>query len=141
MKRLSLIVLIVGAALALAACFQKTDGPDMANRSYTRVSQYEAQEMMATETGYIILDVRTQREYDSGHIPGAICIPVDQIKAEQPAELPDLDQRIFIYCRSGNRSQQAANKLFDMGYTGIVEFGGINSWTGPVVTTEEESAS
>lgn len=82
----------------------------------------------------IILDVRTQEEYDSGHIPGAICIPNESIGTEQPEELPDLRQVILIYCRSGNRSKQAAQKLFDMGYTNVYEFGGIIDWTGEVVT-------
>ena len=109
------------------------DGEDMV-RSYTQISQDEAKQMMEQDGTQIIVDVRTQEEYDSGHIPGAICIPNESIGAEQPEELPDLDQVILIYCRSGNRSKQAAQKLFDIGYTNIYEFGGINDWTGEVVT-------
>ncbi|MBQ9959558.1 MAG: rhodanese-like domain-containing protein, partial [Oscillospiraceae bacterium] len=68
------------------------------------------------------------------HIPGAICLPNELIGTQPPAELPDKAQLILVYCRSGNRSKQAAQKLFDMGYTNIVEFGGINSWPGEIVS-------
>ena len=90
--------------------------------------------MMEQDGTQIIVDVRTQEEFDSGHIPNAICIPNENIGTEQPEELPDLDQVILIYCRSGNRSKQAAQKLADMGYTNVYEFGGIIDWTGEVVT-------
>ena len=108
------------------------DGEDMV-RSYTQISQEEAKEMMAKEDGHIVVDVRRQDEYDAGHIPGAILIPNESISTEPPAELPDLDQIIMIYCRSGRRSKEAAQKLADMGYTKIYEFGGILDWTGEVV--------
>ena len=90
--------------------------------------------MMQSESGYIIVDVRRQNEFDTGHIPGAICIPNESINGTRPAELPDLDQLILVYCRSGRRSKQAAEKLANMGYTNVVEFGGINTWPGEVVT-------
>ena len=80
--------------------------------------------------------MRRQDEYDSGHIPGAICIPNESIADSQPEELPDLDQVILIYCRSGNRSKQAAEKLCRIGYTNLYEFGGILDWTGEIVTEE-----
>lgn len=102
---------------------------------YTQISQDEAMEMMAADDGHVILDVRRLDEFDAGHIPGAICIPNESIGSEQPAELPDLDQVILIYCRSGNRSKQAAQKLADLGYTNIYEFGGILTWTGEVTTS------
>ena len=123
------------ALLILTGCTltQGMDGDDMEN-SYRQISQEEAKEMMTRDDGHVIVDVRRQDEYDAGHIPGAILIPNESITAERPAELPDLDQIILIYCRSGNRSKQAAQKLFDMGYTNIYEFGGINTWTGEVVT-------
>ena len=89
---------------------------------------------MAKDDRHIVVDVRRQDEYDAGHIPGAILIPNESIGTERPKELPDLDQIILIYCRSGNRSKQAAQKLFDIGYTNIYEFGGINTWTGEIVT-------
>ena len=109
------------------------DGDGMEN-SYRQISQDEAKTMMARDDGHVIVDVRRQDEYDAGHIPGAVLIPNESIGTERPAALPDIDQIILIYCRSGNRSKQAAQKLFDMGYTHIYEFGGINTWTGEVVT-------
>lgn len=129
--------------LLLTACSsggQVMDGEDMV-RSYTQISQDEAKQMMEQDGTQIIVDVRTQEEYDSGHIPGAICIQNESIGTEQPKELPDLDQVILIYCRSGNRSKQAAHKLFDMSYTNIYEFGGIIDWTGEVVTETLEADS
>ena len=138
---LATVVLIAFVALfALAGCVQKLDGGDM-ERSYTQISQEQAKEMMAKDDGHVVVDVRRQDEYDAGHIPGAILIPNESIGSQQPAELPDLDQIILIYCRSGNRSKQAAQKLFDMGYTNVYEFGGIIDWTGDVVTGESSTAS
>ena len=123
--------------LLLTACSsgaQVMDGDGMV-RSYTQISQDEAKEMMEQEDGHVIVDVRRPDEFAAGHIPGAICIPNETIESEQPEELTDLDQVILIYCcRSGNRSKQAAQKLFDMGYTNVYEFGGINDWTGEVIT-------
>ena len=120
------------------------DGDGMTG-SYTQISQEQAKQMMEQDDGHIIVDVRRQDEYDAGHIPGAILIPNESIGTEHPEELPDLDQIILIYCRSGNRSKQAAQKLFDMGYTNIYEFGGIIDWTGEIVTedtaTEDSSES
>ena len=135
-KRRSIFIIMAALLLLLTSCSsagQVMDGEDMV-RSYTQISQDEAKQMMEQDGTQIIVDVRTQEEYDSGHIPGAICIPNESIGTEQPKELPDLDQVILIYCRSGNRSKQAAQKLFDMGYTNVYEFGGINDWTGEVVT-------
>lgn len=102
--------------------------------NYQQITQEKAKEMMQADDGHIIVDVRRQDEYDSGHIPGAILIPNESIGTEQPKELPDLDQVILIYCRSGRRSKEASQKLADMGYTNIYEFGGIIDWIGEVVT-------
>ena len=101
--------------------------------TYRQVNTQEAVDLMDGETDYIILDVRTQAEYDQGHIPGAICVPNETIGTGDIPQLPDKEQLILVYCRSGNRSQQAARKLADSGYTNIVEFGGILSWTGETV--------
>jgi len=134
-------LIIVAVVLLLTACssgIQATDGEDMV-RSYTQISQDEARKMMEQDDGHVIVDVRRPDEFAAGHIPGAICIPNENIGSEQPEELPDLDQVILIYCRSGNRSKKAAQKLFDMGYTNIYEFGGINDWTGEVVTETSEA--
>ena len=106
---------------------------ESAEQSYTQIDQKTAKAMMEKDDGHIIVDVRRQDEYDEGHIPGAILIPNESIGAEPPKELPDLDQIILIYCRSGNRSKQASEKLAAMGYTNIYEFGGINTWDGDIV--------
>jgi len=111
--------------------FENDKGDDII---YKQISAEEAKNIMDSGEKHIILDVREQNEYDAGHIPGAILIPNESIGTERPAELPDLDQVILVYCRSGNRSKQAAQKLFDMGYTNVYEFGGIIDWTGDVVT-------
>ena len=100
---------------------------------YTQITQETAREMMSRDDGHIIVDVRRQDEYESGHIPGAVNIPNESIGSAKPEELPDLDQIILVYCRSGNRSKQAAQKLFDIGYTNVYEFGGIMTWTGEIV--------
>ena len=134
MKRRAFLWIVV-TLLLLTGCAsggQVMDGDGMV-RSYTQISQEQAKEMMAQDDGHIVVDVRRQDEYDAGHIPGAVLIPNEDIDAKPPAELPDLNQVILIYCRSGNRSKQAAQKLFDMGYTNIYEFGGINTWTGEIV--------
>ncbi len=102
--------------------------------TYRQITMEEAVTMMQEESGYIILDVRTAEEYSEKHIPGAINIPNETIGADDIPELPDKDQLILIYCRSGNRSKQAADKLVKLGYTNIVEFGGINDWTGETVS-------
>lgn len=98
--------------------------------TYRQITMDEAVAMMETEENYIILDVRTLEEFKEKRIPGAICIPNETIDTKEPTALPDKEQLIMVYCRSGNRSKQAAQKLADMGYTNIVEFGGINDWTG-----------
>ncbi len=116
---------------------QIMDGDGMVN-SYSQISQEAAKEMMKANDGHVIVDVRRQDEYDEGHIPGAICIPNESIGNTQPAELPDLNQVILVYCRSGRRSKEASQKLFDMGYTNVYEFGGIIDWTGEVVKESEQ---
>ena len=90
--------------------------------------------MMEAESGYIILDVRTAAEFAEKHIPGALNIPNETIGTEEIPELPNKEQLILVYCRSGNRSKQASEKLVALGYTNIVEFGGINDWPGETVT-------
>ena len=126
MKKLLSVFL---AAILLAGC----SAPKQA-ASYRQISMDEAITMMEEESGYIILDVRTPEEFADKHIPGAVNIPNETITAEEIPELPDKDQLILVYCRSGNRSKQASEKLADMGYTNVVEFGGINSWPGETVS-------
>lgn len=98
--------------------------------SYRQITMDEAITVMKESHGYIILDVRTPAEFAEKHIPGAINVPNETIGSEQIPELPDKDQLILVYCRSGNRSKQASEKLAALGYTNIVEFGGINDWPG-----------
>ena len=126
------IVLIAGAALLLllAGC----GAGEKSGGGYRQISMEEAAAMLEQETDYILLDVRTQAEYAQGHIPGAICVPNETIGDQEIPELPDKEQLILVYCRSGNRSKQASEKLVKLGYTNIVEFGGILSWTGETVS-------
>ena len=119
------------ALLLLAGC-----GAQSEESTYRQVNAEEADSMMEEESGYIILDVRTAQEYSEKHIPGAINIPNETIGTEDIPELPDKEQLILVYCRSGNRSKQASEKLVKLGYTNIVEFGGINDWTGETVSGE-----
>ena len=137
--KIARVILITALFIGLTGCAlnQKMDGDGMV-RSYTQISQEEAMEMMQKDDGHVIVDVRRQDEYDQGHIPGAILIPNETIETEMPEELPDKEQIILIYCRRGNRSKEAAQKLFDMGYNNIYEFGGINTWSGEIVTKDTE---
>lgn len=98
------------------------------SNSYQQVDTEAAKELMDTEDDYVILDARTQTEYDEGHIPGAILIPHDTVATAAENALPGKDQLILVYRRSGNRSKEASQALVDLGYTNVVEFGGINSW-------------
>ena len=115
--------------LLLAGCAAPVDS----EASYQQISMDEAIAIMESESDYIILDVRTTEEFADKHIPDAINIPNETIGTEDIPELPDKDQLILVYCRSGNRSKQASEKLVRLGYTNIVEFGGINDWPGDTV--------
>ena len=116
--------------LLLAGCAAPVDS----EASYQQISMDEAIAIMESESDYIILDVRTTEEFADKHIPDAINIPNETIGTEDIPELPDKDQLILVYCRSGNRSKQASDKLVGLGYTNIVEFGGINDWPGKTVS-------
>ena len=123
MKKLILLFL---AVMLLTACGQDKENDQGA--IYMNITAEEAKQIIDSEEGYIILDVRTQEEYDQGHIPGAIVISHEEI-AEKAAEvLTDKDQLILVYCRSGRRSKIAAEALVELGYTNIKEFGGIIDW-------------
>ena len=104
--------------------------------SYNQINMEEAIKIMEEEIDYIILDVRTPEEFAEKHIPNAMNIPNETIGSEEIAELPDKNQLILVYCRSGNRSKQASEKLAALGYINIYEFGGINDWTGETVSEE-----
>ena len=102
--------------------------------TYKHISQAEAMKIMAGDEPYVIVDVRRPDEFAKGHIPGAINVPNEGIADEQPAELPDLDQVLLVHCQTGRRSAAASKKLADIGYTRVLEFGGIMTWKGEVVT-------
>lgn len=126
-------VQIIGGADGPTSVFLAGKIPDDRKRAeYTSITMEEAKEVFATPGNYIILDVRRADESAEGHIPGAINVANEDIGAEQPAELPDLDQVIFVYCRSGRRSKEASAKLAALGYTNIYEFGGILDWDGEI---------
>ena len=129
MKR---IIPILMALLLLSGCATQS-----AKKTYRQITMEEAVTMLEEETGYTILDVRTAQEYSEKHIPGAINIANESIGTEDIPELPDKDQLILVYCRSGNRSKQASQKLVKLGYTNIVEIGGINSWPGETVAGDK----
>lgn len=123
MKKLIFLLL---AVTLLTACGQ--DNENDREAVYVNITAEEAKQIMDAQEGYIILDVRTQEEYDQGHIPGAILIPDTEVKARAEEVLTDKDQLILVYCRSGRRSKLAAEILVELGYTNIREFGGIIDW-------------
>ena len=123
MKKLVFLLL---AVMMLTACGQ--DKENNQGAVYMNITAEEAKQIMDSEDGYIILDVREQDEYDAGHIPGAILIPYTQIEEKAEKVLTDKEQLILVYCRSGRRSKIAAEALAELGYTNIKEFGGIIDW-------------
>ena len=122
MKKLILFLL---TAMLLVGCGQTNQTQEAV---YMNITAEEAKQIMDREEGYIILDTRTQAEYDEGHIPGAIVIPHDEITDRAEEELPHKNQLLLVYCRSGRRSKLAAEALVELGYTNIKEFGGIIDW-------------
>ena len=114
---------LLAAVLLLSACGARAE--------YREITAAEAADMMVE--GVVILDVRTQAEYDEGHIPGAVLLPNDEVAARAGEVLPDKEQTILVYCRSGRRSALAAQALAELGYTAVYDFGGIQSWNGEVV--------
>lgn len=131
MKRIKRMIPIVLSALMCAGC---TAAQSSENVTYRQISMAEAVAMMKEEQNYIILDVRTAEEFAERHIPNAMNIPNEDIGTDEISALPDKDQLILVYCRSGRRSKLAAEKLVTLGYTNVVEFGGINDWTSETVS-------
>jgi rhodanese-related sulfurtransferase len=125
---------LLGAMIAGSISYP-AENPVQQNAGYTTITAQEAKARMDSGDDLIIVDVRTQAEYASGHVPGAVLIPNETISDQMPALLPDLDAEVLLYCRSGNRSAQAAKKLAAMGYTRIYDFGGIIDW--PYETEKE----
>ena len=131
---ITFIVMMIFTGCTAEKEVQETDISSTAEElGYEQISQEETQRIMDTEDNIIILDVRTQQEFDEGHIPNAICIPNETITDDDIAQLPDKQQTILVYCRSGRRSKEASKKLSLLGYTNIKEFGGIIDWIGEVV--------
>lgn len=128
MKKWSLLIL---GLLLLTACSSPTKNNQ--EMVFLNITAEEARKLMDSEKDRIILDVRSREEYDQGHIPGAILIPNTEIEAKAADLLPDKDQLILVYCRSGRRSKLVAQSLADLGYTNIREFGGILDWPYEVV--------
>jgi len=124
------LISVLLSLLLLAGCA----APAERESSYRQIGMDEAIAMMEEENDYIILDVRTPEEFAEKHIPGAINIPNETIGTKDIPELANKEQLIMVYCRSGNRSKQASEKLAALGYTNIVEFGGINDWPGKTVS-------
>ncbi len=122
MRKLVLILLVI---LLLAGCSSPA--------SYQKISAAQAQQIMDGPDEYILLDVRTESEFMAGHIAGAILIPDNELAQRAPAELPDKNALILVYCRSGNRSQKAAQQLLELGYRQVYDFGGILDWPGELV--------
>ena len=129
MKKLIPILL---SALLFTGCASSNNQTN----TYRQISMDEAGAMMAEETGYIILDVRRPDEFAAGHIPNAINVPNETIGTAEIPELPDKNQLIMVYCRSGRRSKEASEKLVKLGFTNIVEFGGILDWKGEIITSQ-----
>ena len=128
MRKIKRLLQFILSPTLLSSC----GTPGSSSLGYRQISMDKAVEMMKNESGYIILDVRRPDEFAEGHIPGAINVPNEEIGTAEIAELPDKSQLILVYCRSGRRSKEAAGKLVKLGYTNIVEFGGILDWKGEI---------
>ena len=133
-KRIRHILAVTLASIALLCSCSRTDNGIASSEEsgifvdgYQQISQIKAKELIDTKDNYIILDVRTKEEFNDKHIENAILIPYDEIE-DRTDELPDKNQLILVYCRSGNRSKTAAKTLAELGYTNVKEFGGINNW-------------
>lgn len=125
--RLAAVLVFAALMLVLSGC----------NNTYTQISQDEALQMMQEGSDFLIVDVRRPDEFREGHIADAINLPNETIEEDAPEVLTDKDKTLFIYCRTGRRSKEASQKLVDMGYTNVYEFGGINTWEGEIVKEGE----
>ena len=128
MRKIFKLTTVFFTAIFLASC----TGVGNSSIGYKQITMAEAVKIMEEENGYIILDVRRPDEYAEGHIPGAINVANESIGTDEIPELPDKSQLILVYCRSGRRSKEASKKLVKLGYTNIIEFGGILDWTGEI---------
>lgn len=126
-----LIALLIVSMIIFSGC---SNIPEKTDSDYKKISAEDAKTRMDKDKNVIVVDVRTLEEYNEGHIENAILIPNETIQDKPPEQLPDFDAEILIYCRSGNRSQQAAEKLIDLGYTNVYDFGGIIDWPYDTIT-------
>ena len=133
MKQLLLLALVIVCGIAAIKFYTGRSTPE--SLGYRTITAEEAKERLDAGAPLVLLDVRTQEEFDEAHIPGAVCLPNEAIGGRAPAELPDKDAEILIYCRSGRRSAEAAGKLAKLGYTNVADFGGIIDW--PYETTSD----
>lgn len=124
MKNIFALIIVLFVCVLLSSCLKSKDQ----SGTFMQISQEQAKKIMDTKTGYVILDVRTLEEFESGHIPGAMLLPYDQIPQKAESILTDKNQKILVYCRSGNRSKTGSSSLVKLGYTDVLEFGGINTW-------------
>ena len=127
------LIPILLSALMFTGCAGTSNNQ---TNTYRQITMDEAVTMMTQESGYVILDVRRPDEFAEGHIPNAINVPNESIGTDEIPELPNKDQLIMVYCRSGRRSKEASEKLVKLGYTNIVEFGGILDWKGEIITSQ-----
>ncbi len=133
-KGLILMLMISLCLFGVVGCKGENKTPENPQKAeYEQINAQQAKEIMDSETGYVIVDARTQEEYDAGHIEGAIMIPEYEIAQRAEKELPEKDQLILVYCRSGRRSKIASQALVDLGYTNVKEFGGIIDWPYEIV--------
>ncbi|MCR4950105.1 MAG: rhodanese-like domain-containing protein [Solobacterium sp.] len=135
MRKRYTFLTILAAGILFTACTKKNS-----ETGWRSISQEEAHRILEEESGYILLDVRTKEEYDEKHIPKAVNVPNETIRNTRPEELPDLNQKILVYCRSGSRSKDASQKLADLGYTNVLEIGGIKTWAYDTISSLEEEA-
>ena len=131
-KRMAIVLSVLCLSILFVGCTD-TEQEEPVMISYEQISQEQAKALMDSESGYVILDVRTEDEFAEGHIAGAMLIPDYAIKEKSESLLPDKNQLILVYCRSGRRSKLAAEELVALGYTNVKEFGGIIDWNYGIV--------
>lgn len=134
-KLLTVLIMVISIMFVLGGCKNSSEKNEALEQTDAvhKITAEEAKKIMDENTDIIVLDVRTKEEYDKGHIEGAILISNEDINDTQPEQLPELDKQILLYCRTGNRSGQAAEKLSKIGYTNIYDFGGIQDWPYDIV--------
>ena len=132
-KIILLIIIVIIIIMGVVFKMNKKENVIKKDTDIQHVSMNDIVQIMEENENYIILDVRTLEEYNQGHIPNAICIPNETIDESVVNKLPDKNQMILVYCRSGNRSKQATEKLKKLGYTNLIEFGGIIDWKGEII--------